>query len=417
MEKIRILFVEHNVDGTVGGSYFSLYYLVDGLDKNRYEPLVIFYTNNDLISKFRASGIEVRILEKIKPIEFKNPFNISTIYGKVFEVFRSISQKAVNLFKTLIIPGFYFAKFIKKNKIDIIHLNNSILYNQEWILAAKLLGKKCVTHERGINTYFPLLTRFWSNYIDGIICISDAVKQNLIKHGFNNSILIRIYNGIDSERFTATKTKKQMMNELHLNGNHPIIGMVGNIKEWKGQETVIRSMQYVKQKYPKIKSLLIGGHSAVDQKYIKRLHAIIDELNLSDQVIFTGKRKDVPDLMNILQVLIHASISPEPFGRVIIEGMAMQKPVIATNIGAAPEIIAEGVTGLLFPPKNERRLAEGILYLIGNSQNAQKMGKAGSLRVRDHFHISDNIKLTQTLYEKILVGHQSVSKTSKSLNN
>ena len=103
-----------------------------------------------------------------------------------------------------------------------------------------------------------------------------------------------------------------------------------------------------------------------------------------------------------MDIVIHASILPEPFGRVLIEAMAMHKPLIASNDGAVPEIVQNGITGITFPPGNADELANAIMYLLDNPDIAREMGESGYERLITMFHIDENARKTQSLYEQIL---------------
>lgn len=404
----RILYVEQNTDGTVGGSHFSLLFLIEGLNKRIYSPIVVFYQENRLMPLFRKAGSQVMLLKKPRPLNLTDSFgNIRRLSNH--KVMHSVCimpllilQKISNYFITFIIPAFACWHMIRKEKVNLVHLNNTLLRPQQWILASLFTRAKIMAHERGINNWFPFQSRFWARFLTALICISDAVKNNLTKHGFPEEQLYRIYNGLDPDQFTVTLSKKEILRDLGVDGKTLLIGIVGNIKIWKGQEIVIRSMKHVKKSFPRAKCLIIGGVSGSDKEYLFRLQEIVEKEGLRDSIIFTGSRNDVPDLINTLDILVHASVEPEPFGRVLLEGMALEKPVIATNIGAAPEIVEHGKTGLLVNPGDEKSLANAITSLLKEPQKAMEMGKAGRIRLDNYFHISHNIKNTEELYSKIL---------------
>lgn len=123
---------------------------------------------------------------------------------------------------------------------------------------------------------------------------------------------------------------------------------------------------------------------------------------LEDNIIFTGQRRDVPSLINILSALIHTSVLPEPFGRVLIEGMALRKPMITPNIGAGPEIVVDRETGLIVKSGDVKDLARAIISLLENPQKAGQMGKAGRARLEKHFHININVKKIVKIYTELL---------------
>ena len=124
-------------------------------------------------------------------------------------------------------------------------------------------------------------------------------------------------------------------------------------------------------------------------------------MNLDDTIIFTGMRSDIPSVVNALDVLIHASLNPEPFGRVLLEGMALSKPVITNDIGAGPEIVADNETGLIVKHGDPRALASAIQWVLNNPKEAAAMGKRGRIRLEENFHIRKHIDRLEKLYASI----------------
>ena len=408
MKKKRILYIESNIDGTVGGSYFSLLFLIEGLDRNNYEPIVVFYQSNYLIPRYKKAGCKVLLIKKIKPFDVVCLFpilkaieNYSILRFLVLAPFK-IFQKIFNYVFTFLVPSFKCWFLLKKEKIDLIHLNNTLGRPQEWILASIFTKSKVIAHQRGVNSVFPPQTLFWARHLRAIICISNAVKNNLLDHGFSKEILFKIYNGLDPDKFTVCRCEADVLKEFQIANGTPLIGIVGNIKEWKGQETVIRAVTYVKESYPNIRCFIVGDVSKNDLYYFNLLKAIVKDNNLQNNILFTGLRKDVPDLVNSFSVLIHASIRPEPFGRTLLEGMALRKPIISTRIGAPIEIVIDGETGILVSPGNAEELATAILKLLSTPILAEEMGKVGYERLLKEFSLRKNCEHTENLYDAIL---------------
>ncbi|HWR97500.1 MAG TPA: glycosyltransferase family 4 protein [Candidatus Methanoperedens sp.] len=404
----RVLFIEQNTDGTVGGSHHSLLYLVRGLDRNRYTPTVVFYQEHRLVGDFEAAGCKVIILRKPVPFDptrcfpWLQPGRSSPKLGTIFSLPLVAGCKAANYFRTFLLPILECRRILRREMIDLVHMNNSLLRPQQWIAAALSAGISVVAHERGINNGFPRLMRFWAGHLKGIVCISRAVRDNLARHGFPASKLVLIYNGLDPEQFQSTRSREEVLRELGIGPEEPVIGIVGNIKGWKGQETVIEATQFVRARYGTVRCLVVGGASREDEGYLEKLKKMVADRGLKEHVIFTGARSDAPNLVNCMTVLIHASILPEPFGRVLLEGMALGKPVITTAIGAGPEIVVDNTTGLIVPPRDSRALADAVASLLGDPARAAEMGRAGRLRLENCFAISENIRRTQELYRRVL---------------
>ncbi len=405
----KILYIESNTDGTVGGSHFSLLFLIEGLNNNVYSPIVLFYQKHRLIPRFQQAGCKVLLASKKKPLDMSKYFLwIKTRFHNelivlILTIPLLIFRKGINYLKTFVLPTFHCWRILRRENISLIHLNNTILRPQEWIFASLFTKAKVIGHERGINNHFPMASLFWIHFLKYIICISNAVKTNLQKHGFPDRKLCLIYNGLDPDKFVPTLSKKEISRGLGIMIGCPVVGIVGNIKQWKGQEIVIRAMKFVKQSFNDVKCLIIGGISdgKVEKEYYNHLKKIIEDDGLEDNIIFTGYRNDTPSLINALDILIHASIAPEPFGRVLLEGMALSKPVISNNIGAGSEIIIDGKTGLIVKYGDEKRLADGIINLLQDPVNALEMGKQGRIRLEECFHVSNYVNQVENLYEKI----------------
>lgn len=405
--KKRILYVESNVDGTVGGSYFSLLFLIEGLNKNNYEPIVAFYHNNYLIPRYEKAGCKIFLINKHQPLDIFWKFPALRKISKVLPAILmavplKIIQKIINFFLTFFFPLFNCLLILRKEKIDLVHLNNTLRRPHEWILASILNNTKIIAHERGINNYFSTQEIFLAHYLSAIVCISDAVRNNLLGKGFSEKKLFRIYNALDPNKFLIHKKKEEVLKEFQVANGQPLIGIVGNIKEWKGQETVIRALKYVRSDYPDIRCLIIGDASNSDQYYLDHLKTIVTNEGFKDVVIFTGPRRDVSDIVNCLAILIHASIEPEPFGRALLEGMALKKPIISTRIGAPLEIVIDGITGILVSPGNPEEMAVAIQKLLADHHLMEEMGKAGYERLLNEFGLRKNIELTESLYSTVL---------------
>ncbi len=395
-----ILYCEGNTDRTIGGSYYCLYDLVRDIDKNKYKPIVVFRTDNKLIPDFKKNGIETHIIKKNRALSLRE---LADRYSLKLE--RTIRlllplQKAYNFLFRFLIPAFKVFIYIKKWDVDLVHLNNAIVRNFDFMLAARLAGVRCITHERGINDFYPKTSRIFAKRLDAIISISKAVKNNLIKHKIDNANILIIRDCIDQTRIKISKTDEEVRQHLKIEPTSPVIGVVGNIKRWKGQETVIRATYLIKKRYPDIKCLVVGAVSHIN--YGNKLQKICDEKDLNENIIFTGYQKNVPNFMNAMSIVIHSSILPEPFGIVNLEAMALKKPVVSTNIGAPLEVVVDGKTGILVTPGEPDALAAAVLGLLAEPKTMKKMGEAGYERLCNEFTLSQNTGKTQELYQRLL---------------
>lgn len=402
----KILYCESNRDGTVGGSFRSLLYLVDGIDRHRYQPVVIFYREHALLDEYRGAGIPTEVWSLPEPTHIRVPLLSADGCRRRGLVGRLVGslQRAVNFFRFVVMQGIRNAVYLRRNRIDLVHLNNSILRNHDWMLAAMLANARCITHERGLKTHYPLLARFFAKRLDAVICISQAVRDNLVERGVSGERLVIIHNGLNPDRIRPTRETAEVRDELGIRRDQPVLGILGNIREWKGQETVVRATARIRSEIPDVVCLLVGDTAAGDRHYEDRLRQIIREEGLERNVLFTGYKKDIANYLNVMDIVVHASIDPEPFGRVLIEAMAMRKPVIGARGGAVPEIVVHGETGYLFTPGDWSELAVLAASLLCDPQLRRRMGNSGYERMVTNFDIGKNVERTQAVYARVLAG-------------
>ncbi len=398
----RVLYAEQNFDGTTGGSHYSLLEIVRHLDRERYDPVVIFYEKNAIFEKFTAE-CPVYIIRRAKPVHL-NAFR--SLKVPLAPAIASFLQKCINLFKVFIPLALSAARFITQHKIDIVHLNNSVEEGNAWILAARLTGRTVITHNRGFADP-GAVDRFFIDRLDAVISISGFLTGELERRGVRTGRkFITIYNGIDAGEVMSRvkKSKKETRELLGISSDSPVIGIVGNVKRWKGQDTVIGACGVLRKKYPDLKCLVAGAVSESrpdDRDYMRSLRTLLEEKDLGENVLFLGFRDDVPDIINCLDVLVHASVEPEPLGRVILEGLVLRKPVIASALGGPLEIIQDQETGILVPAGRPQPLASAIDELLGNPDKRERIAEAGYRSVRERFSIERNVEQIQSLYESL----------------
>ena len=388
----KVLFVESSVEGTIGGSHFSLLYMIKGLDKSVFTPVVVMYENNEMVEQYKEEGAEVFVLKK--PITIAPPSSITNRFISMF-------FSAANLLLLLFYLSVCRFTWLRRNRIDIVHMNN-INFNRDWILGCRVARIPCVSHIRGIMIYVSPVTRFITQLVNRIVCISDAVHDSLIRCGYKPEKLKIVHNGIDPEGLLPDKDNAILRAELNLGDSKHVIGVVGNVKRWKGQDVVIRAMGEVINEYPDCKCLIVGDTAEKDRPYRKELETLIKELRLDKSVVFTGSIKNVANPMSLMDIVIHSSVEPEPFGRVIIEAMSLGKPVIASRAGGAAEIIQEPEFGLMHKPGDSEELSQKIKTLLGSPSERESLGAAGRRRVESQFHYKTNSHRMMELYHSCL---------------
>lgn len=394
-----ILYCENNVDGTVGGSYYSLLYLLRGLDQTRFSPVAVFYTDHSLLPAYQQAGIDTLVWPRRRAFTFGSrlPRAIRWCRPPVLAM-----RKGMNFLATFLLPALSRAWFLRRRRVSLVHLNNSVLYNHDWMLAARLAGVRCLTHERGINERYSRAARYFGRRLDAVICISDAVRDNMRTRGADFGNLVTIHNGLDPMMMRQRVHADDLRRQLGLAPDAPVVVMTGNIKAWKGQDTLIRAMDVVRRSCPEARCVLVGDTSPSDREYEATLKELVASLGLGTHVLFAGFQPHVADFFLMSDVVVHASVLPEPFGRVILEAMACRKPVVGARAGAVPEIVDEGVTGLTFPPGDSAGLAQAILQVIQQPEWAARLGASGYERLVREFHIARNVEATERLYGTLL---------------
>lgn len=174
--------------------------------------------------------------------------------------------------------------------------------------------------------------------------------------------------------------------------------MVGNLKQWKGQETLVRAMSQVARVHPTCRCVLVGDTAADDQPYAEGLRNLVVSLGLEQVAAFAGFRSDVPDLRVSQPSWYMLRSNP---GRVVLEAMACRKPVIGSRGGGITEIVADGVSGLMFPPGDSEALAASIVDLLGDPRRRAAMGEAGYQRLVEKFSLAQNVVQTESPYRQL----------------
>ncbi len=177
------------------------------------------------------------------------------------------------------------------------------------------------------------------------------------------------------------------------------IGLIGRISPWKGQHIFLQAAARVYQKFPEARFFIVGSALFGEAEYDRKVRSLTESLGISDLVTFTGFRKDVQNMIADMDLIVHASTTGEPFGQVIIEGMAAGKPVIATDGGGVPEIVEDGKTGILVPMGDVQAMADAIGRMLADPALAADMGARGRERVRDYFTIERKARNVEAVYQ------------------
>jgi len=379
MKKIKILFHDAYFD-SFEGAQKSLLLLVKNLNKERFDVTVLLDSRGILSEKFEEVGIKVNILP--------TPTILKSFNKKLLKT--NIILKIL-IFLFVIIPhNLRLLFYLKRNHIDIVHLNSirSLLVVG---FAPYLMRIPIVLHIRGnfdVGRLFKLIAKIMSTKI--IFCAKNIVS---VYEPINKKKYVIIYNGIDCNEnaFKANKTDGEK--------DKIIIGNVGSVVPYKGQDFLIKSVYLVKKKFPNILCYIVGKQP--DKNWKNYLDDLIKKYDLKKHVIFTGPVYPPFAIMSKFDIFVLPSLN-EGLSRSILEAMCLRKPVIATDVGGNSELVKDKETGLLVRPKDEIDLYESIIYLIEHSKEREKLGNNGFKYVRENFTIKQMVEKCEELYYYLL---------------
>lgn len=218
-----------------------------------------------------------------------------------------------------------------------------------------------------------------------VIANSEATRQAFIQAGGRSDRVQVVYNGFDPQRYqVAPAETERLRQQLGLTGQF-VVGHFSRISPWKGQHVLIEALTQCPEP---VTALLVGDALFGESAYGQHLHQQIADRGLTDRVRFLGFRSDVPQLMAACDLIAHTSIAPEPFGRVIVEAMLCERPVVAAAAGGAIELIRPGETGWLTPPSDPQKLAEIIRLCYEQPDRATTMARQSSAMARNRFDLA-----------------------------
>tara|TARA_Y100001970_G_scaffold162714_1_gene198897 strand:+ start:11428 stop:12585 length:1158 start_codon:yes stop_codon:yes gene_type:complete len=299
-------------------------------------------------------------------------------------------------------------------KIDIVHARSRA---PAWscLISCFITGRKFVTTFHGTYNFTNRVKKLYNSVmvrsnlvIAGSNFIFDHINKNYSDYLNIKRRVLVIFRGINTEYFsnsTVTNEKIIKANEnLNLNSETLKILMPGRLTRWKGQELFIHSLKLLKDKYKKnnFQAIILGDHQGRNV-YFKKLVSLVEKNQLKQNIIFLSNFKEMPIIYYISDIVVSASIQPEAFGRVAVEAQAMQKPIIASDIGGSKETIIDGKSGFLFKNGNPDSLAEYLNNVIQmENDKLQSIGNEGRKNILLKFDVDKMCQSTFTEYKKLL---------------
>ncbi|WP_230868047.1 glycosyltransferase [Iocasia frigidifontis] len=382
MKKKKIVFYETYYSSFTGAQQ-SLYWLLKGLNKDKFEPIVITPGKGELINKAKKIGIKAKVI--------KYSSNLNVFDGKIKGY--SFLKKLFVLI-SLIRYNISFLKYLIKEKPDILYCNNLRGVLTIGILA-KLLTIPLLWYVR-IDTSNGIFDKIGTRLADKIITISEGVRdifdeKYLKKKAYKFET---IYTGFNLKEYDDNKGAKFKFDE------EIIIGTAGSITLRKGYDDFVDMARELNRVAKNIKFVIAGEPPRNSVTYYNKLKRKIKNYNLEKKIKFVGWVDDITDFLSSIDLFVLCSKN-EGLPRVVIEAMAMAKPVVATNAGGTNEAIDNGKTGFIVDKGNKNELVAKIEYMIDNKEEMKEMGKEGRRKVENDFSLKTYISKFENLLDSI----------------
>lgn len=292
---------------------------------------------------------------------------------------------------------------IKKEKIDLVHARSRV---PAWpaFFAARLARVPFITTCHGY--YSRHLFSFVMGWGKLVIVPSNVIGRRQIKDfGVPFNRVRYIPRSVDIEKFKFKSPREKDRLE-------PIVGIIGRISPIKGHIYFLRAMAKVARHIPHIKIWIIGDAGRGKEAYKEEIDVFIKRLGLSANVEFLGKQRDIPHILNQLNLIVVPTVGEEAFGRVIIEAQAAGVPVVASRVGGIVDIIEDGVNGLLVPPRDPQAVADKAVQILRDTNLAVALAASGRKSVEDKFTLTQMVGATIKVYEEAMSKNILVIKLS-----
>ncbi|HWP48570.1 MAG TPA: glycosyltransferase family 4 protein [Candidatus Limnocylindrales bacterium] len=296
-----------------------------------------------------------------------------------------------------------FLRFLNQERFDVINAHRSEGYCFVALAAKLAQNKPALVRTRGDMRPVrnnPLNRFLYGKWTDKVITSGEVIRRNLCRDLFLSAHQVQtIYGSVDLQRFHPFLDGRVKRKELTLEENVKLIGIIGRVGYIKGHQYLIAAASKIIQIDPSVRFLLAIKEEDED---IVRLKDLIGQLHLSPYFILTGFHPDIEKVMAALDIGIVTSIGSEANCRVVLELMASGKPIVATQVGIIPEVIDNGVNGVLVPPKNSEALAEAIGFLLKNPEKARSLAQEARKTAERRFNIHRLVEETEAVYREAL---------------
>jgi len=386
----RALYVDHFPD--IGGGQVSLLTRLDHLDTSVWHPIIAVATlDGDLRDELATREVDVVTI----------PYNRGDVRVKNEKGILKRPEAIAANASTAVKATWSLYELIREWDVDIVHTNSfkaAVLAT----LPARLTGTPLLYHARSSRAYSDhgVLDRYVCDNATRIIANSEFTASTFEPWREKTTI---IYNGIDTEKFCPDDVSPGAIRKRHgLEPDQPLVGTVGRLTPRKRQIDVVRALPDIRRSYPDVQVLFVGGsYDGLGSEYERQIQSTVRELGVEDAVTFTGYVDDVQSYLAAFDVSVLCSLK-EPFGRVVVESLLMETPVVGTADGGIPEIVTHGETGYLVPSKEPRTIADAVTRLLDDPSKATTFGRRGRKEALERFDAASITEQEETVYNDIL---------------
>lgn len=386
LRPLRVMLFDHTAQ--LGGGEIALLEMVGHFDRTRITPIVVIASEGPLPDRMRKIA-ETHVLALDADVVQARKDDLGSGPSALF---KQIAKSIAYIFT--------LSRFMRENRIDLVH-TNSLKSDILGGVAAKLARRPLIWHirdrieddylPRPVVRVFRVLARLLPDFIIGN---SKATLATLHLRGrvpvedVASGVDLATFGPIDQDEATPRETFD--------------IGIIGRLCEWKGQHIFLRAAAAIAREFPQARFKVIGAPLFGEESYAEELRRLAQSLGIEALVDFMGFRTDVRQLIGRLDLVVHASTTGEPLGQVILQGMAAARPVIATNGGGVPEIMVDGVTGILVPMGDADAMAAAMRTVLSSSDTGRAMGRHGRRHVELGYTIGTTTRKIEAIYARVM---------------
>lgn len=351
------------------GGQNQVFKLSCGLMKRGHDVMVVANQDSELGKRSAAAGV------RVEHVYMKKEYNISAV--------------------------FKLKKLMKSFRPDVVHVHKPVPFTlaspaASWAKVPAFIVSRRVSFPVGRNIFSAWK---WRNFrIDGIIAVSEQTKGVLVDFGFSPRKIEVIYSGTDTDVFHPGYSGQKIREEFGLSQDTKVVTKLANYFEWKGYEIYLRAAALLVKEFPYINFLCVGH----ENNFYPEMQRLAQELGIADQVVFTGFRTDIPEIIAASDVTVNCAIRGEGLAGVLRESLAMEVPVVASDAGGNSELVIDGFTGKLVSKGDVDQTAAAIAETLRNPDKAAEMARRGREKVFADFGIETMVDKTFSYYERLL---------------